>query len=284
MNVGIICERSYQRSLLIENYYYIIKNLYNDVKEIKNIEDLSGVDLLFIGNEHFGYHRNIWFNHEFLQKCNSQKTKVVIIGGEKILNTHYPECALMQSAIESLNDHHQYVWDVEDAKIMNKKIIGYPMSKYYKQFFNCSEKNNKCLFIGQYTHPVYKERQHVLNQIHNYVETDIMTELPNNWQEYLSIYCKYKYSLCPISTYSNGIPTRFYEALLTNCIPILQVREDTLKYYQDEASVPEAIFFHNVEELKEKILNHKYERCETQIWGEDKFKKLFKEDGIPVPD
>ena len=284
MNVGIICERSYQRSLLIENYYYIIKNLYGNVREVKTIEDLSSIDLLFIGNEHFGYHRNIWFNGDFLNKCNAQKTKVVIIGGEKILNTHYPECASMQNAIEGLIDHHQYVWDVEDAKLMNKKIIGYPMSRHYKQFFDCSKKNNKCLFIGQYTSSVYEERRHVLNKIHDYVETDIMTDLPNTWQEYLSIYSKYKYSLCPISTYSNGIPTRFYEALLTNCIPILQVREDTLKYYPDEAAVPEAIFFHNVEELKEKIANHKYQRCETQIWGEDKFKKLFKEDGIPVPD
>ncbi len=284
MNVGIICERSYQRSLLIENYYYVIKNIYGDVKHVKDINDLNEIDILFIGNEHFGFHRNIWFNGDFLNRCNDLKIKVVIIGGEKILNTHYPECILMQQAIESIKDHHQYVWDVDDAIAMNKKIIGYPMSKHYKQFFNCTEKNNKCLFIGQYTHPVYKERQHVLDKVKNYVDTVIMTDLPNNWQDYLNIYCGYKYSLCPISTYSNGIPTRFYEALLTNCIPILQVRKNTLEFYKEESQVKEAIFFEDVDELQEKIKNHPYERCETQIWGEDKMKKLFKEDGIPVPD
>jgi hypothetical protein len=283
MKVGIICERSYQRSLLIENYFYIIKNLYNNLKEIKNLEDLTDINLLFIGNDHFGYHTNIWLNEDFLQKCNNKKIKVVIIGGEKILNTHYAHNARIQKSIEKLNDYHQYVWDVEDSKIMNKKIIGYPISKHYEQFFKCSEKNNKCLFIGRYDNSDYKERFHVLNEINKYVETDIMTNISNNWQDYLNMYCQYKYSLCPLSTYSNGIPTRFYEALLTNCIPILQVKEDTLDYYPDEAAIPEAIFFKNVEELKEKIANHKYSKCESKLWGEDKYKKLFIEDGIPVP-
>jgi hypothetical protein len=97
------------------------------------------------------------------------------------------------------------------------------------------------------------------------------------------MYCGYTYSLCPVSTNSNGIPTRFYEALLTNCIPILQVRKNTLEFYKEEAQVKEAIFFEDVDELKEKIKNHQYKRCETQIWGEDKMMKLFQEDGIPVP-
>lgn len=284
MNIGIVCDRSYTRSLLIENYYHIIKNVYGDVKEIHSPSDLKNINLLFIGNEHFIEHRKVWFNREFVDKCNEYDIHVVFITGEKILNTSYPIIEEIQNAIASIKKHNQYVLDVDDAIKMNKKIIGYPMSKYYQQFFNCSEKNNKCLFIGQYQAPIYEERRHVLNNINKYVETDIMTNLPNSWKEYLNIYCQYKYSLCPISTNMDGIPTRFYEALLTNCIPILQVRKNTLEHYKEEASVKEAIFFENVDELKEKISNHKYNICETKLWGEDIFKKIFKEDGVFVPE
>jgi hypothetical protein len=284
MNVGIICDRSYQRSLLIENYYYAIKNLYGNVKCINHVNDLEDVNLLFIGNDHFIPHRDIWWNQRFIDVCNSNNIFVVVIGGEKIFNTHYQHNLEIQKTLEKLKIWHQYVWDVNDAKILNKKIIGYPISKHYGEMFKCNEKENKCLFIGQYEHQVYSERKVVLDNINHYIQTDIMTNLNNSWQEYLNIYCKYRFSLCPISTYSNGIPTRFYEALLTSCIPILQVRDDTLEFYQDEANIPECIFFKDVHELKDKIANHPYDKCVSKLWAEDKMKKLFKEDGIPVPD
>lgn len=284
MNVGIVCDRSYQRSLLIENYYYAIKNIYGAVKIVNNANDLDGVDLLFIGNDHFIPHRDVWWNGYFLDKCNSNNIFVVVIGGEKILNTDYPHNIELQKSIESLNKHHQYVWDVNDAKILNKRIIGYPMSRHYADLFKCKSKENKCLFIGQYDHNFYAERRHVLDNINKYIPTDIKSNLNNSWKEYLDMYCGYKYSLCPLSTNSNGIPTRFYEALLTDCIPLLQVRDDTLEYYPEESKIPECIFFKNVEELEHKLKNHPYEYCESKLWAEDKMKKMFKEDGIPVPE
>jgi hypothetical protein len=282
IKVGIVCDRTYQRSLLIENYYYAIKNLYNDVKIVNNDGDLDGIQILFLPNEHFIPHREIWWKPNFIAKCNDNDILVVIIGGEKILNTHYEHNTQMQKSIETFKKYHQYVWDVDDAKILGRRIIGYPMSKHYSKMFNSENKQNKCLFIGQYEHSSYSERKHVLSKINDYIPTDVMSNLNINWMEYLNMYSQYKFSLCPISTYSNGIPTRFYEALLTKCIPILQVRDNTLDYYPEEAKIPECIFFENVEELEEKIKNHKYNICKSELWAEDKMKKMFKEDGIPV--
>lgn len=284
MKPGIICDLSYTRSLLIENYYHSIKNIYGDAKLIKGVDDLLDIDILFIGNDHFLHHKNIWLNDLFIDTCNKKNIKVVIIGGEKIFNTHYEWNVLLQNSLSKFNNIHQYVWDVEDSIILNKKIIGYPISKHYSQFFQNTKKNNKCLFIGQYKAEPYAERRKVLDNIQKYIETDIMTDVPGNWKEYLNLYSEYKYALCPFSTYSNGIPTRFYEALLTNCIPILQVRSNTLNYYPEEASIPECIFFEDVEELQYKIGKNEYSYCKSKLWAEDKMIKLFKEDGIPVPD
>jgi hypothetical protein len=52
MKIGIVCYMKYKRSIVIENYYYAIKNLYGDVKLIEKPSDAIGLDMIFIGNDH----------------------------------------------------------------------------------------------------------------------------------------------------------------------------------------------------------------------------------------
>ena len=283
---GIVCDLSYQRSLLIENYYRIVSNLFENTVIVNSSDDLSNIDILFIGNEHFGPHRNIWFNDRFISECHEQYNKrgmrTVVICGEKIFNTPYPICKPMQEAIWSIPGCIQYAFDVEDAITLNRPVFGYPMSKYYHQFFPTNTNRlDKCLFIGQYTSESYSERRVVLDNINQYIETDIHCDVPNSWKEYLETYSQYKYALCPISNANNGFPTRFYEALLVGCIPIMQVRKNTLDFYREEGTIEEAVFFTDVHELKDKLPSV-HSVCHSNIVGEDRLRDMLKDDNIII--
>jgi hypothetical protein len=282
-NVGIICYLPYTRSIVISIYYYAIKNIYGNVRIIEKPSDLDGLDIVIIGNDHFGYHTLIWDNDEFVNKCNNNNIQVIVIGAEKIKNTVYPHNEKLLNTLSKIKNLKHYVWDVEDAKLLNKEILGYAPSLYYKNCVDTKNKKNKCLFIGQYQPSQYEERRKILSTINNYIETDIITDFQGDWKDYLQLYAGYKYALCPISGTSNAIPFRFYEAMLVDTIPILQVRSDTLAYHSDESKLKDCIFFQQADELKDILLNFNADRCHSKLWLEDKIINKFTKDEIFLP-
>ena len=287
MKVGIICYMDYDRSIVIENYYYAIKNLYGDVTLIKQPSDAIGLDLIFIGNDHFGHHVPIWNTDEFINICNEQNSKIVVIGGEKVYNTQWNHNVPQFERINKIKNIYYYMWDIDDHKLTGCKMLGYAVSSYYKDCVNTQNKINKCIFIGQALDNDYQDRRDALNKISKYIDIDIISSkdyynknTKDHWKDYMQTIANYRFVFCPRSGKSNAIPFRFYEGLLTQTIPILQIYSNTLDHHPEESEIKDCIFFEQVEELQDKLANFKYERCTSNIWFEDKIRRVLTEDNI----
>lgn len=290
MKVGIVCDLSYTRSIVLSTYYHTVKNLYGDVVVVKEPSDLYDLDMVFVGNEHFGPHRGIWESPWFISICNNKNIQVIIVSAEKILGSPFWHMGIdqMQKTIESFKNVRQYVWDADDCVKMNKKIMGYSVSKHYEGGIHIpSEKLNKCVFIGNYTNPEYEDRRKTLNAINQVIETDIITHFNGSWKEYLETFAKYRYVLSPVSAMSNAFCFRFYEALFAQSIPIHQIRSrDTLNYYPAEKQLEDSrdcIFFTSTDELHEKLKSFDKQRPTNMIWFEDKMRSVLVQDGVFVP-
>jgi len=264
----------------MSRYYHAIKNLFTSVKLVCNPRDLEGIDILFIPDPHFHPHKMVWNNSAFISKCNLLGVKVVASYGEKILNSIYSEATILFEAILSFNNITYYLWDVDDSLHFNRKVVRYCPSKFYADKVKSHKKLNKCIFVGKIQTPHYSERREVLKSINRYVETDIVENLDGDWQDYLNLYSTYKYSLCPISGDGNGLAFRFYESLLAGCIPIQQVRDNTLEIYSRESKFNDCVFFKRVEDLSGMLEKLSIESSTSRVWLEDELLELLKEDGI----
>jgi hypothetical protein len=278
--VGVVCDLSYTRSMSAARNYHAISNLFRDVRIVLNSDTLGGLDILFIPDPFFHPHKIVWNNTEFINKCNQLGLKVVVAYGEKIKDSPYPEAFRLFETVKSFNNLTYYLWDVDDSLYFNRKIIRYCPSKFYAGKVEKRNNLDKCIFVGQINTPHYAERRDVLNTINNYIETDVVSHTNGDWKDYLDLYSNYKYSLCPISGNYNGLSLRFYESLLAGCIPIQQVRKNTLKVYSKESEFNDCIFFEKVEEIPEKLESLKVEKPTNMVWLEDELVELLKEDNV----
>jgi hypothetical protein len=280
INVGIICDIEYTRSIFLSSYYYAIKNIFNNVKLIYNINDLENIELLFIGNDHFWPHRQIWENDNFINHCNLRDIKVFVFTTERIITPHHPWNIDIQKNIEKFKNLYQYVIDVEDSNKLNKKIMRGMISKVYEDKPpKITNKLNKCLFYGNIYKNTYTDRNDIISKINNIIQIDVIESNNSSWEEYINILSQYKYILSPLSL-SNSFTFRFYEILLVGSIPIHQVLDNTLNYYPNESKYDDVIYFKNVDELSDKISNFKLENSYNKPWLEDFLLDILKENNI----
>ena len=149
LNVGIICDLQYDRSIFFSSYYYAVKNIFGYVKIINNSNDLENINILFIGNDHFWNHRLVWENNNFIDSCNIRNIKVFVFTAERIITPHHPWNIDIQKNLEKFNNLYQYVIDVDDCIKLNKKITRGMISNHYKDCINVNfDKIDKCVFIG----------------------------------------------------------------------------------------------------------------------------------------
>lgn len=274
MNVGIINDTSYTGSITVSNYWYAIQNLFENVKIIKSANDLNGLDILFIGNDHFGGHLGIWNNDYFINTCNNLGIKVFVHTCEYIHTKVFPWNIDIQRNIEKFHNIAQRVIDVNDAIILNKKIARCLCSKFYKDKITIPEtKINKCVFIGT----TYDHRVKLISDLSKKIEIDTFPKDLKSWEEYMSIIAQYRFVLSPYSTDSNTFHLKFYEALLVDSIPIHQIHENTLQHYTVEAQYDDVIYFINGEEIPEKVANCKYEKSYHKPWLEEELTNFFME-------
>ena len=158
------------------------------------------------------------------------------------------------------------------------------MSQYYRAWGEQEKgsiKKDKIVFIGstKCTHNSYDERIETINKITKLIDIDIIPPTISTWEEYMKILSSYKYILSPLGN-ANALVTRFYEALLIRSIPIQQVKDDTLTYYDIEASFKDVIYFKEPEEISDKIRNFTLERSFSELWLEDYFKIILTEEGL----
>lgn len=277
-NVGIICDLSFNKHIGFKNYYYALKNIFPNIKIINSFHDLQNIDTIFIGNEHFLYHKNIWNNHLFQKYCNSYDIKVIVFSTEKIYNSFFEHNEELQKSLENFDHLYQFVIDTDDSKRMNKDIFHSFISKDFYNIEKYDEKINKCAFMGSMKSYSYDERTKIINEIEKNIEI-VFPKYCDTWQEYLKELSKYRFILCPLGN-GKKLDLKFYETLLVNSIPIQQITEDMLEYYSLEASFDDCIFFNHTEEISEKIKNCKYLKSYNNITLEKHIIDLLNKEGI----
>ena len=274
--VGIICDMEQTWCPQYKNYYYAVEYLYGKVKLIKTLSDLDGLDILFMGDDHNHVHRNIFAQKGLVEACDN--IKVVVMTSEKIFDSFFPWNVDNYKYLQRFKHLYHYTVDVDDCEKLGTKLHRLCMSKHFEGRFKTNGKIDKIVFKGSMEGKCYQERKNVLKAASKILSLDILTNA-FLWDDYMDAMGRYKYVFSPVGNI-NGLPIRFYEALLIDCIILQQVRENTLKYYDIEAEFGNCIFFEHPEELPSKISNFKNKNTHSEIWLEDYLGMLLKEDDL----
>lgn len=281
--VGIICDLNYSRHTLFISYYYTVKNLFGSPRIVNSVDDLYGIKLLFIGDDHYYIHKDIWQSEGFIAYCNVNNIKVVVLTNEKILDSYFPWNVNNLKLLEKFKYLYHYVSDVDDCIKLGLKIHRMQPSLHFKNVMTIdATKKDRIVFIGKVDCPMdsYNDRKLLLEKIKKVIEIDIIDVTKGiEWEKYLQITAGYRFALSPFGV-GNFFPMRFYEALLVKSIPIQQIKENTLQYYDVEATFDDCIFFQKPDEIPEKIQNCTLKSSHTKVWLEDSLKKRLEEDHL----
>lgn len=259
--IGIVCDLTFKYHWLQESYYLSLKNIFNEIKIINDEQDLDRIETLFICDEHFIPNKKIWMNDVFIEKCNRLNIQVIIFNNEKIYNSFFPWNEDIQKNVIKLKYKHQFVYDVDDAKIIGTEINKTYMSKDYLNILNLDSVNkiDKFIFIGNYSNITYSDRIKLLNDIKFRFDVDVFpSDSSRTMKDYFNTINTYKYVLSPIGN-GNFVPMRFYETLFVDSIPVQQIDDfELVKFFNDERS--QAIFFNDVDRLSlnNTLINKRY--------------------------
>ena len=253
---GIICQEDLPGHSLFLNFKLALKNYFAcEFTNVKSVYDLNGLTTLFIVDEHFGPHVDIWKNLYFIDTANRQNIKVVVFNFEKIYSSQFPWNVDHQNTLKKFNNLIQFVTDIDDAKILNSNVINKQFLSKDTVLVNIKEKNNKVVFIGQ-VNQWYPTRQKIINEFKslNIPFDVIVTDRKLSYNEFLEKLNEYKFVLNPLGT-GNFLNLRFYEALKLGCIPIQQVTSSMKSFYTKELS--HCISFENISDLKNLDINYR---------------------------
>lgn len=270
--IGIICDLDYSRHILFKNYYFAIQNLYSTVKLVETIEDLNGIDMLFIGDDHYRIHKAILWQEGFIDKCNSDNIKVVVFTTERIFNSAFSWNEDNYRKLMTIKSLYHYTSDVDDCIKLGVKLNRMLISKHFKKVE--SEKLDQIVFIGSKENDSYKERRDCIK-----IVDPIIIESIDTWENYINTIARYRFVFCP-SGNNNAFTMRFYECLLVGSIPVQQVKENTLNLYNIEAGFKNCLYFQNPEEVSDKIKNCIFTNSDINFWLEDYLQVILTEDGL----
>jgi hypothetical protein len=280
--VGIVCDTRFARHHLFESYQHAVLNLYGETRTINSVKDLKGIQLLFIGDDHYGYNKLIWKTPDFIHYCNSHKIKVVALTNETILNSYFPWNVTDLHDLHSFEQLYHYVNDADDCYLLTLQVNRTAPSIFFKDKFPTDiPKKDKMVFIGTIDCPrnSYHGRKELLEKARKIIDIDIIPATIENWEEYVRIIAGYRFVFSPLGN-GNFFPMRFYEALAVESIPVHQVRDTTLSVYTEESSFTDCIFFNNLSDLQEKLSNFTVLRSENKIWMEDNLRTNLTKDGL----
>jgi hypothetical protein len=252
---GIICEENLPGHSLFANFKLALKNYFQrNFTTVRNVHDLNGLEVLFIVDEHFGPHVDVWKTDNFIDTVNSLNIKVVIFNFEKVYSSQFPWNADHQNKVLKFRRLCQLLSDVQDVDKLNTKNFNKQLLSKDTTLVNTVTKNNKMVFIGQ-VNSWYPTRQSVINSFKSRgFDLDvIVTDRKLTYTEFLNKLNQYKFVLNPLGT-GHFLNLRFYEALQLGCIPIQQFTEQMLPMYQQELNY--CVSFKNPEEVTFDILNN----------------------------
>jgi len=278
---GIICNMAWDRCFNLKQYYYAIKFLYKGVKLVTVCEDLDGLDILFVGDDHHYAHKEILTQPGFVDRCNANGIEVVVLTAERIFDSFFPWNVDNFKFVKRFDKLHHYTMDADDCELLGTKLHRPLFSKHFKDFIkvDIDDKLDRIVFIGNTEAECYKERNAVLDEMGKVITFDVILPTIDLWEDYMETLAKYRFVFYPIGN-GNFLAFRFYEILFAKAIPICQVRKNTLKYYDIEAKFDDCIFFQEVSELPEKIQNCTLKHSYNELWSEDYLGKILKEDNL----
>ena len=137
--VGIICDLKYSRHHLFQSYFHAVENLFGLPRVVKSVDQLYGVELLFIGDDHYSEHKKIWQNNAFIEYCNTHHIKVVALTNEKILNSYFPWNADNLKALKRFHHLHHFAIDVDDCTELGIGLNRTAPSKFFKSLIPTSK-------------------------------------------------------------------------------------------------------------------------------------------------
>jgi hypothetical protein len=273
--IGIICDLKYTRHHLFKSYYHSVKNIYGQIPKVVNsIQDLKGLQILFIGDDHYGPHKTVWQSKDFIEYCNINGIQVVVMTNESIVHTYFPWNLEDLKKLNRFKYLYHYGNDGDDCRELGLKLNRTAPSIWFKsEFIVPIPKKDKIVFIGKIECPKnsYQSRKQLLTELQKIVEVDVIESNIPSWQDYVTLIAGYRFVLSPLGN-GNFFPMRFYEALAVGSIPIHQVKKDTLETYWIESQFDDCIFFEHPNELKVKIQNCKFEKSYNMFWMEENLK------------
>lgn len=279
--VGIICDLNYSRHHLFKSYYHAVRNLYSLPVVVNSMYDLKGLDLLFIGDDHYGPHKQVWQSKDFVEYCNINGIKVVVMTNETILKTYFPWNLDDLKKLNRFKYLYHYANDADDCNELGLKLNRTAPSIHFKPDFEFTiQKKDKVVFIGKTDCPKnsYQSRKNLLKELSKIMEIDVFDSTIPDWHEYVKLIAGYKYILSPLGN-GNFFPMRFYEALAVGSIPIHQVRENTLSKYTLEQGHFNSHFFKTIDELPELLIGCEH-HVQEPIWMEDTLKMNLMKDNL----
>lgn len=235
-NFGIICNDSIEtvgHCLFLNFRKALINHLNVTFKEVKNKNDLNDLNYLIIVDEHYTPNVDIWKKDEFIEIVNNKNIKVLVFNFERIFSAQFPWNIDHQNYLQKFKFLQQLVSDVNDAKILNKPIINKQFLSRDTELLPPSPKKDRILFIGQ-VNSFYPTRKNVISKFKDLcMPFDIIvSDRKYSYKEYLQKLNEYRYIFNPLGT-GHFVNLRFYEALKLGCIPVQQVTEQMLPWYNE---------------------------------------------------
>jgi hypothetical protein len=240
---GIICNDKIIDISLFNNFRLALQNYLkiDKFKDVKNKDDLSDVETLFIIDEHFKPNVDIWKNDDFINYLNEKNIRTIVFNFEKIYSSMFPWNVDHQNKLETIKNLYQFVSDVDDANHMGKDFVTKQLlskDSKIKEHFK-KEKKDRVLFLGQSDkiyHPnyAYSRRFQLMEEIKRmHIPIDIhITERKLTYSEFLDKLSEYKFIFNPLGT-GDFLNVRFYEALEVGSIPIQQITKNMKSRYKE---------------------------------------------------
>ena len=255
--IGIICDLSFTRHYSFITYYYTVRNLYGEPKLIKSTGDLD-IDTLFMGDDHWELHRDVWEKPGFIEECNKKNIKVIVFTNERMLNSFFPWNEDIYKNLKRFNNLYHFACDADDMQLTGLPVNRMTLSRsLYNENWRKKEKLNQIVFSGHTDCVIgsYDKRKELIGAAKRTLGLKVL-EPVKRWEDYMEELSKYRFVFCPLG---NGyfLTLKFYEALMVGSIPVHQVIDNTLDYYPVERELDDCIFFKDLQELKLEKFNLK---------------------------
>ena len=218
----------------------------------------AGDDLFFVGHDFLMY---MWDSPEKVQQWKNYSHSKTVWCFERIdaiipawqTKSHYSLSFIKQFADEIL------ACDEDDCDKYGYRWLPQWASRKFYDLKHIKPTNNGLLFSGQAGKPEYSIRNQLISEIYNDPELKETIKITNiqrdlSWNEYIINLLSYKAILNPFGVLK-ALNTRAYEVLYSGRTLFQHKIGEYTRHENMLSDFKNAIFFENIEELREKLGN-----------------------------